>query len=125
MISGFVRAMLCLIVLGLPWGAGALAQGRDIQAGGFVTSLSDVKPNDGSFSIGLYIWFLDPAGSFDIERDISVNARSLSLSSIYTEPAPTGGTYTYARSRTGPTAATSATGPIATAPTTSWWCRSM
>ena len=97
MISGFVRAMFCLIVLGLPWGAGALAQGRDIQAGGFVTSLSDVKPNDGSFSIGLYIWFLDPAGTFDIERDISVNARSLSLSSIYTEPAPTGGTYTYAR----------------------------
>ena len=53
-----------------------------MRVGAYVISLSDVKPNDGSFRVGLYVWFLDPAGQFDIEHDLAVNARNVSIGSV-------------------------------------------
>ena len=63
------RAALVLALalpIGLP--AAALAQGRDIEVGAFVTALADIDPQDGSFRIVLYAWFNDPAGKFEVSR---------------------------------------------------------
>lgn len=78
-------------------GVFAPAAARPVEVGAFVTSLSDVKPPDGSFRVSFFIWFNDPEGRFDIERDIYFIARSVAIDEIETEPTPGGGSYTYAR----------------------------
>jgi hypothetical protein len=75
----------------------AAAQPRDVEVGAFVSSLSDINPSDGSFRVVLYAWFNDPAGRFNVERDLYLIARTASIDVIETEPAPDGGSYTYAR----------------------------
>jgi hypothetical protein len=87
---------LTLIVV-LLVGAAARAQGRDIEVGAFVTSLSDINPDDGSFRIVFYAWFNDPAGQFDIERHLTIDARTASIGAVSRETSPSGGSYTYAR----------------------------
>ena len=76
---------------------GAAAQPRDVEVGGFVSSLSDINPSGGSFRVVLYVWFNDPAGRFNVERNLHLIARTASIDAIETEPAPGGGSYTYAR----------------------------
>jgi hypothetical protein len=94
-------ARLLFATLGLAWvallGLPAPAGARDVEVGVFVTSLSDVSPDDGSFRIALYVWFNDPAGTFEVERDLAVLARTATVTEIETDPRPGGGTYTYAR----------------------------
>jgi hypothetical protein len=90
--------LLAVLLVGLAALTGAaLAQPRDVEVGAFVTSLSDVDPNDGTFRIVFYVWFNDPAGRFDLERDLYPIARSVTIGELETEPAPGGGTYTFAR----------------------------
>jgi hypothetical protein len=84
-----------LLLAGLP--GFAAAQPRDVEVGGFVSSLSDINPSGGSFRVVLYVWFNDPAGRFNVERDLYLIARTSSIDQIETEPAPGGGSYTYAR----------------------------
>ena len=62
-----------------------------------MSSLSDINPSGGSFRVVLYAWFNDPAGRFNVERDLYLIARTASIDAIETEPAPGGGSYTYAR----------------------------
>ena len=88
-----VAALLMLASLA----GGAAAQPRDVEVGGFVSSLSDINPSGGSFRVVLYVWFNDPAGRFNVERDLHLIARTASIDEIDTEPAPGGGSYTYAR----------------------------
>ena len=88
-----VAALLTLAGLA----GGAAAQPRDVEVGGFVSSLSDINPSGGSFRVVLYVWFNDPAGRFNVERDLHLIARTASIDEIDTEPAPGGGSYTYAR----------------------------
>lgn len=76
---------------------GAAAQPRDVEVGAFVTSVSDISHANGTFRVAAYVWFNDPAGRFDLERDAYVIARTVNFSEIETEPAPGGGTYTIAR----------------------------
>ncbi len=85
-------ALLALAVLA-PGGA----QARDVEAGAFVTSISKIESDEGSFRIAFYVWFNDPAGEFDIGRDLEVIAREVVIDEIGTEPRPQGGTYTFAR----------------------------
>jgi hypothetical protein len=59
--------------------------------------LADINPSGGSFRVVLYVWFNDPAGRFNVERDLHLVARTASIDAIDTEPAPGGGSYTYAR----------------------------
>ncbi len=89
--------MLAAGLLGSAVSAGAYAQARDVSVGAFVTSVSDVNSNDGTFRIAFYAWFNDPAGRFELERDLYIIARTVTISEIETEPAPGGGTYTIAR----------------------------
>lgn len=56
-----------------------------------------MNPDEGTYRIAFYAWFNDPAGKFDPERDLYVIARTVSFSEVETEPAPGGGTYTFAR----------------------------
>jgi hypothetical protein len=62
-----------------------------------VTSVSDIDSGEGTFRIALYAWFNDPAGRFDLARDLYVEARSVSFGEIETEAAPGGGSYTIVR----------------------------
>ena len=67
--SAFGLALAALLWLaGLS--GGAAAQPRDVEVGAFVSSLSDINPSDGSFRVVLYVWFNDPAGRFNVERDL-------------------------------------------------------
>ena len=94
--SAFGLALAALLWLaGLS--GGAAAQPRDVEVGAFVSSISDINPSDGSFRVVLYAWFNDPAGRFNVERDLYLIARTASIDEIETEPAPGGGSYTYAR----------------------------
>jgi hypothetical protein len=70
---------------------------RDVTVGAFVTSLSDVNADDGTFRVAFYVWFNDPAGRFDLNRDVYFIARQAAISELETEDAPGGGTYTFAR----------------------------
>ncbi|MBP7001966.1 hypothetical protein [Amaricoccus sp.] len=70
---------------------------RDVEVGAFVSSLSDINPEAGTFRISFYAWFNDPAGRFDIHRDLYVIARTATIDEVETEPNPAGGTYTIAR----------------------------
>ena len=91
--SAFGLPLAALLLLaGLP-GIPA-AQPRDVEVGGFVSSLSDINPSGGSFRVVLYVWFNDPAGRFNVERDLHLIARTASIDEIETEPAPGGGSYT-------------------------------
>lgn len=74
-----------------------MAQDREISVGAFVTSISDVNPDESTFRIAFYAWFNDPAGKFELERDLYVIARTVTFSEVETEPAPGGGSYTFAR----------------------------
>jgi hypothetical protein len=47
--------------------------------------------------MAFYAWFNDPAGRFDIDRDLYVIARDVRISETVTEPTPDGGSYTFAR----------------------------
>ncbi len=94
--SAFGLALAALLLLaGLP--GTAAAQPREVEVGAFVSSLSDINPSGGSFRVVLYVWFNDPAGRFNVERDLHLVARTASIDAIDTEPAPGGGSYTYAR----------------------------
>lgn len=73
------------------------AAAREVEVGAYVTSLSDIDARDGSFRIAFYVWFNDPEGRFDIARDLHVVARSFTIGGLETEPAPGGGSYTFAR----------------------------
>jgi hypothetical protein len=90
-------AVAAALLLGLLLAAGADAQARDIEVGVYVTSLSDISSEDGSFRMSLYAWFKDPAGLFDPARDLEVHARTSTVTVIETDPLPGGGTYTYLR----------------------------
>jgi len=89
----FVLTLAALLLLP----GSAAAQPRDVEVGVFVSSLSDINPSEGSFRVVLYAWFNDPAGRFNIERDLYLVARTSSIDAVETEPAPGGGSYTYAR----------------------------
>lgn len=94
------RALLLLLaalLLGPIPGGTAAAQQRDVEVGAFVNDLKDIDPDNGSFRIAFYAWFNDPAGRFDIRRDLWVVGNSVKIDEIDTEPNPAGGTYTFAR----------------------------
>lgn len=97
-----IRALLLLaaLVLGPALGGTAAAKSRDVEVGAFVTGLRDINSNDGSFRIAFYAWFNDPAGSFDINRDLWVVGNSVRIDEVETEPNPAGGSYTFARIET-------------------------
>jgi hypothetical protein len=91
-------ACAALLLLCLPgFVCPATAQQREISVGAFVTSISDVTPEEGTYRIAFYAWFNDPAGKFDLQRDLYVVARTVTLSEVETEPTPSGGSYTFAR----------------------------
>ena len=70
---------------------------RDVRVGVFVTSLSGIEPSDGSYRIEGYAWFIDPAGTFEPDRDLQIIARS-SSSTLYRRTAlADGATYTLIR----------------------------
>ncbi len=70
---------------------------RDVRVGVFVTSLSGIDPSDGSFRIEGYAWFIDPAGTFEPDRDLQIIARSSSWRSIAAPGLGDGATYTVVR----------------------------
>lgn len=75
----------------------AAGQGREIEAGAYVTSISQINSDEGSFRISLYVWFNDPDGTFDIQRDLYVIAREVTFQEVETETNPAGGSYVFAR----------------------------
>lgn len=97
LLSRLARAGLAALLAVLSLAGAAAAQPRDVETGVFVTSLSDINPGAGTFRIALYAWFNDPAGRFDVHRDLYVIGRNVSISEVETEPNPAGGSYTIAR----------------------------
>ena len=93
------RSALCIAAVATVGVAGASPGAR--RAGGDLrhVALGRQAATDGSFRVGLYVWFVDPAGQFDIERDLAVDAaqRRHQLRSLYASRRRQGGTYTYAR----------------------------
>jgi hypothetical protein len=74
----------------------AAAEPRDIRVGAFVTELGAIDQEAGTFRIGFWAWFVDPAGTFDPVQDMYVIARDYTISEVQTGPAPEGGVYTTA-----------------------------
>jgi hypothetical protein len=66
---------------------------REVRVGAFVNSVSAIDPAEGTYGISLYLWFLDPAGTFDPVNDLYVLARSSTFSEVYDERVPNGGGY--------------------------------
>jgi hypothetical protein len=89
--------LCCAAVVAIAAVAAAGAQPREVRAGAFVTSVSDIDASEGTFRIAFYAWFHDPAGRFELERDLYIVARSVTIAETTVEPSPDGGTYTFAR----------------------------
>ena len=90
-------SVMLALLAALLVGAAGRAQDRDIEVGAYVSSLSDIRPDDGSYRVVLFAWFNDPAGRFDATRDLYVNARTSSVTEIDRETTPGGGSYSYVR----------------------------
>ena len=90
----------------------AAAQPRDVEVGAFVTSISDINPDEGTFRIAFYVWVNDPAGRFDLERDVDIIARDVTISELEVEAGrPAGPTPLRGSRPTSTTSSTSATSP--------------
>lgn len=94
--AGFCRVLLglCLTLLlaGIGW-----AQPREVRVGAFVTSISGIAPSDASFRTTFYLWFTDPTGQFDPERELEIFARSETVTLITRQVNADGSTYTAVR----------------------------
>ncbi|WP_111429673.1 hypothetical protein [Rhodobacteraceae bacterium DSL-40] len=66
----------------------------EVRVGIFVTSISAIEPRDGSFRIAGYLWFVDPSGTFDTERDFEFLARTATHETFARKILPGGEIYT-------------------------------
>lgn len=86
-----VRLLAVMIALACATAAGAAP--REVRVGAFVTSLSGLDFADGSFRIAAFLWFVDPAGTFDPVRDLQVLARQSTLAPAERLVLPDGAVY--------------------------------
>ena len=89
-----IQYLLRLVVLALCLQVGAAAADpREVRFGAFITSISDLDPDDGSFRMVGYIWTVDPAARFNPVGQIEVLARESRVQPIAQTVLPDGALY--------------------------------